>query len=1051
MRRELIVIAATLIVFFSFTSNVAAETLNVGITADTYVEQKFPSVSPWNNKNIYIGYDTYYDKGVTRAFITPDSSPLAVKEILPNDIVKAELMIYQYESEGLSPYVINAYTVGTYWSEYNLNWDNQPDTGPLIARSTFDNSIGWKSIDITKYLKDGLTQGITLRQETETLPAQIYWSIACQFAPTPPTCSSGQQPYVRIEYKPNLPPTTPVLTSPKDFFHTNYSEASFEASACTDPEGESLKYQLEISTSENFDNFEFKSEWSSDPRFSYNFSTENLYFWRIKAQDQHGPKTGQSISETRRFIYDVTPPTTPQIEPEPPFTSGTENTIHWDASSDPFGGARYIAQSSLSEDFSSVIQSIDTGSTLESTFVELKDSHTYFYRVQAYDLAGNYSGFSEVVSSIQDANPPQIESFTANPPVISPWNKTSIGKKDQTNLKIQVADPTLESWTLKITDQDHKLITATQGSTEEATLNWPDPTSERLKDGKYFAYIEAQDRFQRTRHSDALSITIDDTSPRKPVFSTPQEGSYINSNEIYVSINAERYTRNLICLNNTQVKEIGEYGPFYFPLNITREGTNILSATSIDEAENQSSSSVSFTLDTRPPDAPTIELIPDPESRAIYVKIKGEKESSASIYANGQIQRHHNMESEDEKVLVITNWRNNYTYSIFARLTDKAQNTSTDSNTATYTTPPEKEIGTGGVWDKPIEFPEIPKKGSCKIKVHKDRKTYKIEECSIPEPKISHIENQSDINPTVYWFDIYGSVQNEIKLKITHYKCKDPSLLDPRTWFTCVDQKYKTSEKNINLQTDFKPKGDDKLEVFVYRPHIDSKRHFVLEVYSWENPENKKAYTKALQYGSTKISGVWVDLSLKSKYSNKLKVPESTNPYSTGRYFSFVFDRYIGVTQWHGYTAYQSPHPGIDFGSVRESIKSPADGYVRSVGWDSYYGPCSSGGYYARIEHDNDMHTTYFHLESYVAENGHVWTPGDRIIRGQQVGISGNSGAWNCQPLGYHLHFELRKNRYQSSHVDPVPYINVDWNQIPTLNWQTYPGRLSGDNPHPNF
>ena len=91
------------------------------------------------------------------------------------------------------------------------------------------------------------------------------------------------------------------------------------------------------------------------------------------------------------------------------------------------------------------------------------------------------------------------------------------------------------------------------------------------------------------------------------------------------------------------------------------------------------------------------------------------------------------------------------------------------------------------------------------------------------------------------------------------------------------------------------------------------------------------------------------------------------------------------------------------------------------------------------------------HLDSYINERGNTWNVGNNIKKGQQVGISCNTGAYNCQPLGYHLHYELRKNSKQSSHTDPVPYTDINWDLIPTLNWQTFSGRLSGDNPHPNF
>jgi len=58
---------------------------------------------------------------------------------------------------------------------------------------------------------------------------------------------------------------------------------------------------------------------------------------------------------------------------------------------------------------------------------------------------------------------------------------------------------------------------------------------------------------------------------------------------------------------------------------------------------------------------------------------------------------------------------------------------------------------------------------------------------------------------------------------------------------------------------------------------------------------------------------------------------------------------------------------------------------------------------------------------------------------------------YNCEPLASHLHFELRTTLATSSHVNPVPYFSVDWNSIHTAKAGTYPGRLTGDNPHPKF
>jgi murein DD-endopeptidase MepM/ murein hydrolase activator NlpD len=159
--------------------------------------------------------------------------------------------------------------------------------------------------------------------------------------------------------------------------------------------------------------------------------------------------------------------------------------------------------------------------------------------------------------------------------------------------------------------------------------------------------------------------------------------------------------------------------------------------------------------------------------------------------------------------------------------------------------------------------------------------------------------------------------------------------------------------------------------------------------------------------------------------------------------FSFPFNKIIGVTQWYGFTDYQSPHTGIDFGATKENVVSVADGEVVGKGWDGFYNECLSGGNFLKIKHSNGMHTTYFHLEDMYVNTGEL------VKKGQIIGRSGNTGAWNCQKLAYHLHLETRLNSSYKSHTNPVPYIDVDWNKIPTLGAQYNPGRISGENPHP--
>jgi len=171
----------------------------------------------------------------------------------------------------------------------------------------------------------------------------------------------------------------------------------------------------------------------------------------------------------------------------------------------------------------------------------------------------------------------------------------------------------------------------------------------------------------------------------------------------------------------------------------------------------------------------------------------------------------------------------------------------------------------------------------------------------------------------------------------------------------------------------------------------------------------------------------------------------NVNTSGLSKPFSFPFKEYIGVNQWHGNTAFQKPHTGIDFGATQKEILAIGDGEVIGKGWDSYNGECMSGGNYLLVKHTNGMHSSYFHLQATYVDVG------KKVKKGDVLGVSGNTGSWNCQPLAYHLHFETRTGRSQSTHVNPVDYIATDWSKVLTLNAKYNTGRLSGDNPHPTF
>jgi murein DD-endopeptidase MepM/ murein hydrolase activator NlpD len=99
-------------------------------------------------------------------------------------------------------------------------------------------------------------------------------------------------------------------------------------------------------------------------------------------------------------------------------------------------------------------------------------------------------------------------------------------------------------------------------------------------------------------------------------------------------------------------------------------------------------------------------------------------------------------------------------------------------------------------------------------------------------------------------------------------------------------------------------------------------------------------------------------------------------------------------------------HAGIDLaGPVGTPIYATADGTVSEAGYNS-------GGYgnLIKLNHGRGIETRYGHLSAIMV------SPGQRIVRGQQIGRMGSTG----RSTGSHLHYEVR---IDGRAVNPIPFM----------------------------
>lgn len=102
-----------------------------------------------------------------------------------------------------------------------------------------------------------------------------------------------------------------------------------------------------------------------------------------------------------------------------------------------------------------------------------------------------------------------------------------------------------------------------------------------------------------------------------------------------------------------------------------------------------------------------------------------------------------------------------------------------------------------------------------------------------------------------------------------------------------------------------------------------------------------------------------------------------------------------------------STHEGIDFrGKTGDKIYATADGVVKRAMTNGSYGK------YVEIDHQNGYITSFAHMHSFVVRKG------DRVQRGQLIGLVGNTG----RSTGPHLHYEVK---YKGKPVNPIKYIQI--------------------------
>lgn len=1005
-------------IYFSSNIRVYAATeyyVDLPIQEDTYIEENYPTVAPWNNRNWYIGTDTYYTKGKTRTLIHIDTAKLRDQNILISDIVDAKLVANAYFYEGTSTSVtIDSYTTTTPWSMYTTTWQLQPSISTKKDSSLVTTTDGKKEITVTNALKDIYTnslqqRGILLKVNPETSKALVFWAHGCDLAPTPPQCESSMRPFLRVFFTKNILPTTCSLKFPNVAI-TNNSEVELQAQTSVDPEGEKITYKARICNTSDCAQVTWEDTISSTTKTTVTLpDSKNFLF--CEALDEHFT---ENWGEPQYLEIDTIPPQPPQIIDEPQYSGSKTNILYWHENTDC---AQYQVMSSERSTFSSYNTYSPWIAALSYSFEHIKEK-PFYYRVKCKDNASNESPWSESTTTIIDSTLPAINYFKTNKTLISP-SATKNGIEGSSYIQGSITDQTVKD--LQITAYDTQDLPVFNASTSDKSylwIHWPDKLG--YIDGRYRLVLTGTDALDRTIQSDPIFITIDTTPPSPPTFTSIVDKKVFTTSKVSFSTACIGNDSETVYLSNKIIAQ--DKSKHYIELTLS-DATRTLKALCKDSAGNVSIAEISFTVDTTPPQVPALTLTVGKDQQ-VFAKVYCREQGKVQYLNRGILLKESTCDKEKYSEISFTPVSSmSQIVTVNARVSDTVGNWSALA---------ERSI----LYD--TENNEKPFHSKCAVTYNIDTQQTVTKSCTWPQTFLAtYIETVENSDHTFGSRFNINKYQVDTSVAITLIGCKSKSIWDPRTWFSCV-----TEHLSEQVATGF------------FAPSFKSS----VPLYNMSESSIVATHQRSESLSITEGSYVTFSARLDDKdLTQTIQSPNTTTTvqlkYATNKqhaYLSWLFTKTVEVSQWHGNTSYQKPHAGIDFSVYKETIIVPADGKIVAASY-SKMSECAAGGYYLALKHANGLFTYYFHLASINNPKGVAWKVGDTVKTGTTFAITGNSGKYNCEPLAYHLHFEVRTGQDPKSHVNPVPYITTNWSAIRTAKIDKYPGRLTGDNPHPKY
>ena len=311
-------------------------------------------------------------------------------------------------------------------------------------------------------------------------------------------------------------PSVPNLVSPNNSSVTNNPNVTFIWKRSTDNISGIDRYTLEYAKNSGFVNP--KDTIVTDTIITVTL-TDTTFYWRVKSQDRAGNQSSWSAS--RSFEIDTRIPNTPVLilPINGPWLTNTLVIFNWlQVGYNTESPVKYMLQVDTLTNFTSPI--VDTTSLTYDTLV--LSQARYYWRVRAYDLAGNQGAFSGIDSFGVDITPPSTPNLisptnniiTNNPNAIFVWSHSTDNMSGVSRYTLQTAMNS-NFVNPKDTVISDTIITLT------------------LTDTTYYWRVRAYDLAgNQGAFSNPDSFSVDITAPSIPVLVCPANGFVTNDSNI---------------------------------------------------------------------------------------------------------------------------------------------------------------------------------------------------------------------------------------------------------------------------------------------------------------------------------------------------------------------------------------------------------------------------------------------------------------------------------------------------------------------------------------